>query len=235
MPAFQFPPCRISNSDNIRGGNAESPNRDVTKHGAPAGGNAEAQAVMVVDLGTPALIDADGISASQTVTGVGTAFLINGALASAGAVTFDVPRTVDAAWTNAAVITITGTDAYGQAMVEASASGTSHTGKKAFKTVTGITTSATITGATAGSGAKLGLPYRPVIGGFISGILNENTADAGTYTAPERSASTSTSADVRGVYAYAGTADGVNRFKVRYAMQGGPLDSDLYGIAQYAG
>lgn len=110
------------------------------------------------DLGSPAVGDDDGVAASQTVTGAGTAFVLNGVLASAGKVVFDTPRAVVAGWSNAAVLTITGTDCDDQAMVEVSASGTSHTGKKAFKTITRITTSATVTGATVGSADVLGLP-----------------------------------------------------------------------------
>jgi hypothetical protein len=113
----------------------------------------------LLDLGSPLTADADGVAASQTVTGAGTAFVLNGALASAdGTVTFDTPRNVVGAWTNAAVITITGTDVDGNAVVEKSASGTSHTGTKAFKKITSVTTSATVTSATIGSGVVLGLP-----------------------------------------------------------------------------
>lgn len=110
----------------------------------------------------PDVLDADGVAASQTVTGAGTAFVLNGALVVSGVAVFDTPRNVVAAWTNAAVLTITGTDAYGRTIVEASASGTSHTGAKAFKTVTSVTTSATITSATVGTGDVIGLPvYLP--------------------------------------------------------------------------
>jgi len=112
----------------------------------------------LLDLGSPIATDSDGIAASQTVTGAGTAFVINGALASNGAVVFDTPRNVVAAWSNAAVLTITGKDVDGNTVVESSASGTSHTGTKAFKSVSSVTTSATITGATVGTGSKLGLP-----------------------------------------------------------------------------
>lgn len=118
--------------------------------------------LMLLDLGAPLTADADGVSASQTVTGAGTAFLINGALALNGVVTLDTPRNIVAAWTNTAVLTIAGTDVDGNTVVEKSASGTSHTGKKAFKTVTSVTTSATVTGATVGTGVVLGLPvYLP--------------------------------------------------------------------------
>jgi hypothetical protein len=228
----QFPQHRVSNSDDVRSGNAASANR--AKLGVPFNG-AEAQALIAISLGSPILQDADGVSASQTVTGAGTAFLINGALAASGAVTFDVPRNVVAAWTNTAILTITGTDVYGQTMVETTASGTSHTGKKAFKTITSVTTNATVTGATVGTGIKLGLPYRPVVGGFLRGRAGEDTADSGTYVAPGRSTATGTSADVRGTYSAAATLDGATQITVMIAVQNGPNDSDAFGVAQFAG
>jgi hypothetical protein len=43
-------------------------------------------------------------------------------------------------------------------MVETTASGTTHTGSKAFKEITSVTSSASITSATVGTGNKLGLP-----------------------------------------------------------------------------
>lgn len=227
----QFPRHRISNSDDIRSGNAVSPNRAVL--GIPLAG-AEGQALIVLSLGSPVVEDADGISASQTVTGAGTAALINGALASGGSVTNATPRNVVAAWTNAAILTITGTDVYGQAMVETTASGTSHTGKKAFKTITSVTTSATITGATIGTGIKLGLPYRPAVGGFLRGRAAEDTADAGTYVGPIRTTSTGTSNDVRGTYAPAATLDSATEITVIIAVKNGPTDADGFGIAQFS-
>lgn len=114
--------------------------------------------LVLLDLGAPVASDADGVAASQTVTGAGTAFVLDGALVSNGVAVFDVPRNVVAAWSNAAILTITGKDVDGNTVVEKSASGTSHTGKKAFKQVTSVTTSATITGATVGTGEVVGLP-----------------------------------------------------------------------------
>ena len=64
--------------------------------------------------------------------------------ASGGVATFDVPRNVVAAWTTTAVLTVTGTE-YGKVVVESAASGTSMTGKKAFKTVTGVAASTAVT------------------------------------------------------------------------------------------
>lgn len=117
--------------------------------------------IVRIDLGTPALLDADGISASQTVTFATTPLaLLNGALADASGtfVTLDVPRNVVAAWTSTAVLTVTGTDEYGNAMVEKSASSTSLTGKKAFKKITSCSFSANVSAATIGTGDVLGLP-----------------------------------------------------------------------------
>lgn len=108
---------------------------------------------------TPDVLDADGIAASQTVTGAGTAFSLNGALVSGGVAIMDVPRCIQAAWTNSAYITITGKDEYGNTIVEVSATGTSHYGTKAFAKVTSVTTSATITSATVGTTDTIGLPF----------------------------------------------------------------------------
>jgi hypothetical protein len=129
--------------------------------------------VVLLDLGSPITLDADGIAASQTVTGAGTAFVINGALASNAAVDLDVPRNVVAAWTNTAILTITGKDVDGNTVVEKSASGTSHTGKKAFKRITSVTTSATVTSATVGTGVVIGLPrYVPDASYILAELKN---------------------------------------------------------------
>src|SRR5688500_103923 len=77
--------------------------------------------MLAVALGIIATADADGGCASQALsTGVDGA--INGALAASGVATFATARNVVAAWTGAAVITITGTDEYGETIVESSAS-----------------------------------------------------------------------------------------------------------------
>lgn len=130
----------------------------------------------LVTLGAPDVADADGVAASQTVTGANTAFVLNGALVSGGVAVFDVPRNVVAAWTNTAVLTITGKDAYGNTIVEQSASGTSHYGSKAFKTVTSVTTSATVTSATVGSGNVLGLPFRLPSEGFVHEVIKDGVS-----------------------------------------------------------
>jgi hypothetical protein len=225
-----FPPHRISNTDNLRTGNASSAGRSVI--GVPLAG-AEAQAVITLSLGAPAAGVANAVSVSQSVA-AGQNFLLNGALASGSpaTVTFDVPRNLVGAWTTNSVLTVVGTDEYGQAMTEVGASAATYTGKKAFKTITSITSSASITLATLGTGTVLGLPYKPVVGGFIRGRLNEDTADAGTYTVPERTASTTTTNDVRGTYTPAGALNGTNIYVVSFSVANGPNDSDAFGITQ---
>lgn len=234
----QFPQSRLSVSDDIRSGNAVAAGR--TKLGIPLEG-AEAQAVRTISLGAPAVAAANNISLAQAIAGAADA-TITGALATSGVATTDVPRGVQVLSTNAGdttqVVTVTGTDAYGATVVEAiTLNGTTPVlGKKAFKTITRVQVSAVMVGnLTVGTSSILGLPYRPVLGGFVRGIANENTADAGTYVAPIRTTSTSTTADVRGTYTPAGTLNATNVFTVTIAIQNGPEDFHAYGIAQFAG
>lgn len=135
--------------------------------------------VVKVDLGSPDTADADGFFVSQDLTTAGVASVsttVAAAILAAALVgTVDVPRNVVAAWTATAVLTVTGTDAYGETIVESSASGTTFTGSKAFKTVTGIAVSANVTALTVGTGVKLGLPFFVgeaglVIGEYESGV-----------------------------------------------------------------
>lgn len=139
--------------------------------------NAQLESLIRLNLGSPDTADANGYVVSQDLTSAGvfstdtTAAAAIAAAALAG--TADVPRNVVAAWTGTAVLTVTGTDEYGNTIVESSASGTSFTGKKAFKTVTDVSTSADITGLTVGTGDVLGLPI------FIpdaSNVLFENVS-----------------------------------------------------------
>jgi hypothetical protein len=129
---------------------------------------------LIINLGSPVLGTSNSISLSQSVTasnGVGLA-LLNGSTAGV----LDVPRNVIAAWTNTAVCTVRGTDVLGNAMTESSASGTSMTGKKAFAKVTSVNFSASVTGATVGTGNVLGLPIYIPDGTFIDLELKNGVA-----------------------------------------------------------
>jgi len=184
-----------------------------------------------INLGAPITADADGVSASQSIT-AGVNGLINGALASGGVATFDVPRNVVAAWTNTAVVTITGTDEYGAVMVESSASGTSMTGNKAFRTITRVQVSANVTGFTAGTGVRLGLPVLlPGTAQIVREILNGAPATAGTVVAGDLAVATATTGDVRGHYSPNSAPDGSRSFQL-IAILG---DAAFRGQPQFAG
>lgn len=186
---------------------------------------------VLINLGAPDVADADGISASATVTAPANA-VIGGALAAGGVATFDVPRNVVGAWTNTAVVTIVGTDEYGNAMQEVSASGTSHAGKKAFKTVTRVTPSATITGATFGTGDVIGLPVALAEKAFVVKELEDGAAaTAGTLLGAVRTAASGTTGDVRGTYDPNSACDGAKAFQL-LAYISDPTDK---GVSQYAG
>lgn len=176
-------------------------------YGVPTGPNVAVTSAIVVAGQPPVVGVANSIALSQGIN-TGTPGLVNGALASAGVATLDVPRNVIAAWTGTAVLTVVGTDYYGQAQTENSASGTSFAGKKAFKTITSITVGANVTGATVGTGNVLGLPFRITSGGLLAMVF-DNAADAGTIVvADNTNPATATTGDVRGTYAPAGTLNG---------------------------
>jgi hypothetical protein len=189
--------------------------------------------LMTINLGAPDAADADGAVASQACTAAsGLATGINGALASGGVATFDVPRAAVAAWTGTAVLTITGTDYYGNTVVESSASGTSLTGKKAFKTITAVTTSADITGLTVGTGDVIGLPvFLPQTGMVLREMEDGAAPTAGTLVAGVTTTATATTGDVRGTYDPNSACDGAKAFQLVIAVP----DPAFKGVAQYAG
>jgi hypothetical protein len=159
---------------------------------------------ITVGLQPPVVGAANSIALSQSVTSP-TPAVLSGSTAG----TLDVPRNVIAAWTGTAILTVTGTDYYGQTQTEVSASGASFTGKKAFATVTSAVFSANVTAATIGTGNVLGLPF--MIGTSVDFFapLFDGAADAGTLVVGDNTnPATSSSGDVRGTYAPGGTLNG---------------------------
>lgn len=190
-------------------------------------------------LGAPIAADPDGLVTS--VSQAAGTMALTGALVSGGVAILDVPRAlvVDSGGADTAVITITGTDEYGATMVESiTLNGlTAVNGKKAFKTVTGITNSATISnGAFVGTTDILGLPVaKPAAttGGVIKELEDDAVATAGTFVAAlaKNTESTATSADVRGTYLPNSAADGAKTFALEMVIAD-PFD---LGNPQYAG
>lgn len=184
-----------------------------------------------IHLGAPATADADGVCASQALN-TGADGVIAGALATGGVATFDVPRNVVAGWTNTAVITVTGTDEYGNVVVESSGSGTSFTGKKAFKTVTQVRVSANVTGLTVGSGVVLGLPvFLPDVPDVVREAVNAAVpGTGGTIVAGDQTAATATTGDVRGTYSPNSAPNDTNVYELTVMLR----DPAYKGRAQFA-
>jgi hypothetical protein len=185
--------------------------------GAPTVGNVIAAATASATIaGAPPLLGvATAYAASQAVT-AGNNFVLNGSqvgtYVNAGN-TFnpaglpDVPRNVVGAWTTSSTVTVRGFDTYGQAMSEAQ-TGSTFTGKKAFAAITSITSSASITAATFGNGAVLGLPFVTLSGNWFGALLLD-AADAGTLVQADlTNPATSATGDTRGTYTPAGALNG---------------------------
>jgi hypothetical protein len=185
--------------------------------------------VLLLNLGAPDAAAANGISLTQSVTTLIPA-LLNGAIG----VNLDVPRNVVGAWTGAAIVTVIGLDEYGNVLREASASGTTFTGKKAFKKITSITPVGSITAATFGTGDVIGLPvFLPGAGSVLRELQDGATAAAGTLVPGIRTAggSTATTGDVRGTYDPNVACDGDIVFQLLVSLP----DTTFLGVAQYAG
>jgi hypothetical protein len=197
---------------------------------SPAIENVANMGVVKLTLGAADVADADGVCASQAGTAA-TAMTINGALTSGGVATFDVPRNVVAAWTGTAVLTVTGTDVYGNVVKESSASGTSLAGKKAFKTITSVVPSANITSATVGTGDVLGLPvFLPGTAYVLKELQDGAAPTAGTVVAGVSTLATATTGDVRGTYDPNAACDGAKVFELIVALG----DPDYKGVAQFS-
>lgn len=209
--------------------NRKGANGDLSKRVIPSIKRSALTNLVTVSLGAPDVADADGVCASQSLN-TGTNGTIAGALASGGVATFDVPRNVVAGWTNAAVITVKGTDEYGNSVVESSGSGTSLAGKKAFKTITQVTVSANVTGLTVGTGDVLGLPIFLAGTGHVLRELQDGAAPtAGTVVAGVLTAASATTGDVRGTYDPNAAADGAKAFDLVIIAD----DPTFKGVSQY--
>lgn len=187
--------------------------------------------VGLLELGSPGASAADAILLSAAITAAAGVSVFTGALGR----TLDARtgRNVVAAWTGAAVMTVTGKDMYGRKLVEASASGTSFTGKKAFKTITSITVSADVTAATVGTGNVLGLPVFLSSASFVLKELQDNVAaTAGTIVLGSVATKpTATSNDTRGTYTPNAAPDGLKSFALISIVQ----DDNYLGATHFTG
>jgi hypothetical protein len=156
---------------------------------------------------TPTTIVTTAVAAAQAVAGAGN-LTLNGTLATAGVVTFDVPRAVQIVSTNAGdtaqTATFTGRDVYGVPMTEiVTFNGTTPVfGLKAFKTITQVAISAVMTGnASAGNSDVFGLPIRAISRGYVQTFWDSAYVTTGTFAAGvTTSPATSATGDVRGTF-----------------------------------
>jgi len=191
-----------------------------------------------VSMGAPDADDANGFVVSQDLTSLGVfsssvtvaVALAAGALAGV----CDVSRNVVAAWTGTAVITITGTDVYDEVMSEASASGTSLTGKKAFKTVNNVTVSGDVTSLTVGTGDVLGLPYFLTSEQDVLAFYADTTEEklAATFVAGVTTVATTTTGDIRGTVSPNTGPDGSVTNVLLMHVQGPGTKEGLVGVTQ---
>lgn len=178
-----------------------------------------------VNLGSPGVAAANNILLSAAVLAATlAATVLTGALVSGGVAVIDARtgRNIVAAWTGTSVLTVRGTDMYGRAISESSASGTAFTGVKTFKTVTSIQFSADVTGCTIGTGVALGMPvHLPNAAMVLKESLNGAAATAGTIVAALALTTkpTATNADVRGTYTANSAPDGSKAYTLLVAVQ----------------
>lgn len=188
--------------------------------------------------GTGALVNAvtsaATVGGTAPVVGVANFYAVSASIAAAGsavlaATTPDVPRNVVGAWTTSSTITVTGLDYWGYPQTEAQ-TGTTFTGKKAFSQITSITSSASITGSTFGTGNVLGLPFACRTGDFMSPMFND-AADASTFVAMDTTyPATSSTGDVRGTVAAAGTLNGAKYLVALLKPWDGATQVQTFGV-----
>lgn len=185
----------------------------------------------------PVALSATAVAAAQAVAAAGN-LTINGASASGGVATLDVPRTVSIVSTGAdttQTATVTGTDAYGIPMSEAIAFNGTNTvaGQKAFKTVTRVAISAALAGnASVGSTDVFGLPFRANTRNYVLTAWNGAFVTTGTFAGADATAATTTTDDVRGTYLVPDAANGTKRLTLWVNIFDDDTQTGLYGVAQ---
>jgi len=134
---------------------------------------------------------------------------------------------------SAATFTVAGYDLYGYAQTEAITGANTGiaSGKKAFKIITSITPSGTLSGSNvqAGTGDVYGLPLRADDWGHVTVVWNNAfiTANTGFVVADTTSPATTTTGDVRGTYAVQSASDGTKTMQVYVTPKVGNIGSAL--------
>jgi len=218
-------------SDGVRAG------RNFANNGTASEPGVFMSPINVYDI-VPVAFSATAVAAAQAVAGAGN-LTINGASATSGVATFDVPRTITIVSTNAGdttqTATVTGTDVYGLAMSELIAFNgtTAVTGQKAFKTVTRVAISAALAGnGSVGSTDVFGLPFRANTRNYVLTAWNGAFVTTGTFAGADATVATTTTDDVRGTYAVPDAANGTKRLTLWINILDDDTQTGLYGVTQ---
>jgi hypothetical protein len=217
-------------SDGVRAG------RNFANNGTASQPGVYMSPMFVYDV-VPVALSATAVAAAQAVAAAGN-LTINGATASGGVATLDVPRCLSIVSTGAdttQTATITGTDAYGIPMTETITfnSTTTVNGQKAFKTVTRVAISAALAGnASVGSTDIFGIPYRTNSRNYLLTAWNGAFVTTGTFAAADTTAATATTDDVRGTYLVPDAANGTKRLTLWISIADDDTQTGLYGVAQ---
>lgn len=195
---------------------------------APIGGRILPAAVIKETWTDPIAVDDNGISVSHAGAGAAgtTNQTIGGALASGGVATMDYARNVVITVTHGSAVVamsgvITGTDRFGRTITEdwsVTAGGTSKvfTGKKGFKTVTGITevvaADASANTIISGTGKVFGLLVPCSVASPVKEISGGSVVTNGVLVA----ASAVATDDTQGSYAPNTTPDGSVDYTIYY-------------------
>jgi len=201
----------------------------------------ESAVAVVVQLGAPATLDADGVvDGAYTTATAGGSFTLNGALVSTSVATFDVPRAVSITATadnSSVTFTISGTDKYGEALSEdiVGPTGTVN-GQKAFLTVSGASSNlATTTAGDAiniGTADILGLPYLlDDLGKCAGHTENGLSVTGGTLVVGVTTAATATKGDTRGTIDPQTTMNGSTYVTLTMIVDASAKET-LYGVDQ---
>lgn len=217
-------------SDGVRAGRNFANNGTATQPGVYM------SPMFVYDV-VPVALSATAVAAAQAVAAAGN-LTINGASATSGVATLDVPRTISAVSANAGdttqTATIYGTDFYGLSQTETlTLNGTTTVnGKKAFKTVTRVAMSAATTGnVSVGSTDIFGIPYRANSRNYVLTAWNGAQVTTGTFTAADTtSPATATTGDVRGTYLVPDASNGTKRLTIWEFIADDDTQTGLYGV-----
>ncbi len=164
---------------------------------------------------------------------------VTGMTNTGGVVTLDTPRNVtltSAADDSAKSITVTGTDEYGETLVESitGSNASVASGKKAFKTITSIVCVGDLGTITVGFGDVIGLPFRISNKNQIL-VMFDGAADAATIVVADDNTATATTGDVRGTIDIAGTLNGTKILSVNYLTIDRTTKALAVGVSQYGG